>query len=68
MNWIKTKDKLPVCDNDGCSNEVIICVDGEIFTGTCYWEREKIFMDEMDAQFSLNEVSHWMPLPEPPED
>lgn len=68
MNWIKTKDRLPECGSDDCSEELIICVDGEVFTGTRYWERDKIFMDEMDCEFTLDEVSHWMPLPKPPED
>jgi hypothetical protein len=68
MNWIKTADRLPECDSDGCSDELIICVDGEVFTGIRYWCGFKIFVDEMDADYQLDEVSHWMPLPEPPED
>jgi hypothetical protein len=68
MEWIKTEDKLPECSDDSCSDEVIVCSDGEVITGMRYWKRDGIFMNEMDCAFSLDEISHWMPLPQPPEE
>lgn len=65
--WIETKDRLPECTEEGCSEEVLICVNGCVISGMHYWICDNIFMDEMDTVFSPSEVSHWMNLPEPPE-
>ena len=70
MNWISVKDRLPLClgcylvfrphyHYDG-SGEVTICC----FDGTDTWfDDERINFEKV---LSEGDVSHWMPLPEPP--
>ena len=73
--WISVKDRLPEIiknthDNDvDHSEEVIIIANGEVITGTSlYFDGSYLFCGEMDENFNLNEVTHWMPLPKPPEE
>lgn len=59
--WIETKDKFP---KDG--QRVIMIVDGVVIDGVNYWQEDHIFMNDCDQEWTEGEVSHWMPLPEPP--
>ena len=71
MNWISVKDRLPLCN--GCYlvfrphyydryGLVTICY----FDGTDTWHDD----DRVNFEKVLSEgdVSHWMPLPEPPKE
>lgn len=74
MQWVPTKDRLPKIvrvsgdfDIDH-SEEVIIFANGEVVTGTTLFKDEAgyCFMDGTGLQFTLDDVTHWMPLPELP--
>lgn len=58
MNWIKCSDRLP---DDG------VCVIGfneDIYMRTVYFnERNNCFED---GNSWVENITHWMPLPEPP--
>ena len=58
-DWIDCKDKLP-----DVSNDYIVSVDCTVFTlsYSCY---SKTWYDEYS--FQTLGVTHWMPLPEPPQ-
>lgn len=67
MNWISVKDRLPLCSgrylafipyyyHEG-SGEVVICY----FDGTNTW-----YDNDCVKTFREGDVTHWMPLPEPP--
>ena len=65
MKWISVKDSLPInCTlcayRTNWPSPVIGC--GE------YYANEKEFDEPIDyGTIALSEVTHWMPLPEPPE-
>lgn len=72
-NWISTKDGLP----ERITNKVIVyCKNGYIgfghyekYNGTETWynlESQKPFSDWDIEDCEVYEVTHWMPLPEPP--
>lgn len=59
--WIKVNESLP---ND--KEYVLICYAGGIELAYCDRTRGTWWSDWSD--YPLNEVTHWMPLPEQPED
>lgn len=72
MEWIKTKDKVPnippkYYDEDlSCYitplSVQVICFDGDfVFEGTYF--QDGTFSS---AYFDNEDITHWMPLPEPP--
>jgi len=68
MDWISMKDRLP---ED--SQRVIICDDDYKNIWICFFIKDKQkFMlsaiSDCPAEFSVNRVTHWMPLPESPQD
>lgn len=65
MDWIKMSDRVPESSND---EVIIFTTDGNVYTGFRFYEPDKCFMDEMDAVFEQEEVTHWMKLPMPPKD
>jgi hypothetical protein len=67
--WISVKDRLPeLIERDGfknpCSRAVLTC-DGDKMSVGYRW---KSGSDEyfLPNDRELNEITHWMPLPEPP--
>lgn len=66
MNWIKCSDKLPPK-----KGKYIIYRDIKYVT-TSWFNDEKKFEYESGCcdtyEYNDNEVTHWMPLPEPPKD
>jgi len=72
MNWISIKDKLPEIEK-----YVLVCYKNNVFQGYLdEWEHDNCWyifsgsftLDEVDYNIKLDEVTHWMPLPEPPEE
>ena len=68
MEWIKCSDRLPE------NYEKVICWDGE--TQITATHNDGLFFQDIEYCFSLtavdnvidNAITHWMPLPKPPED
>lgn len=59
MKWISVKDKLPN------KKQEVICFDGkEVFSGVEY--SEKYGFTWIDLGYTPNDITHWMPLPDPP--
>lgn len=68
MEWISIKDKLPevrqLTSGIITSDRLLIFVDGDISVGYyngSYWNDE-------GNDWNYVKVTHWMPLPEPPEE
>ena len=65
MDWIKFKDRSPTILG------LYICYSefGSGYVDTMYWNGETFESEETDSSgngYLLEDVSHWMPLPEPP--
>lgn len=57
MKWISVKDKLPKLDKD------VLVWDGN-YMSVMWIDRNENRFKSMDSLY--HDVSHWMPLPEPP--
>lgn len=63
MEWISVKDRLP----QKYSNVLIYTSFGYVTNGM--WVPYKnIFVYDRGYELEKDEVTHWMPLPEPPEE
>lgn len=64
--WISVKDRLPESAYNTWSEDVIALTEGgDVFKLANiggYWQRTSAF-----AMSDSGEVTHWMPLPEPPD-
>lgn len=63
MKWISVKDRLP---EEGDTVLVFNTSGGEdcLVTIAIKWPNEEWFLTEIET--TSEEVTHWMPLPEPP--
>lgn len=71
MEWISVKDRLPKEYNSDVinSNHVLIYVPrlNEVFKACIFYlDQEEWCVDDMLLSLNFNEVSHWMPLPDKP--
>ena len=61
--WISVKDRLPEKEK-----EILIVSDNEvkigIWSNDCFGE--KFFTTNFEQYLNADNVTHWMPLPEPP--
>jgi hypothetical protein len=70
MEWISVEDRLPInCDKDldgknYTDMEVIVCLDGVVCVDHFMAGNTVGFW----CRFFQHNVTHWMPLPSPPED
>ena len=58
--WISVEDRLPTLDETGYTY-VLVCMSDEFITAADYTRNEGFGLWE-----DSGEVTHWMPLPEPP--
>ena len=65
MEWISVKDRLPKDDED-----VLVIDDTGRMAVSCYFFSSygSWLWENRDDQVLLGEVTHWMPLPNPPEE
>lgn len=63
--WIKCSEQMPEETDD----IIVACSDGIVISGISYSSRKGFYMAalEYDSDVPIKDVSHWMPLPEPPE-
>lgn len=72
MRWIKVEDKFPkeyeeviVCAKFGNEFKVYCC---ETYISSWY-ENKKVDPKLLDSNcYPMADITHWMPLPEPPKD
>lgn len=70
MNWISVKDRLPLCLGRYLVVRPHYYDNGASKVTICYFDGEDTWHDDDGINFekvlSEDDVSHWMPLPEPP--
>lgn len=59
MEWIKVEDELP----EKLSNVLVYGMDGMPYTAWAFYSSESRFVGRNEF---YDNVTHWMPLPEPP--
>lgn len=65
-DWISVKDRLPKSTRYDCY--CFLVTDGDLIHMAYFVENEWMFADSGQAKNKMfYEVTHWMPLPEPPE-
>ena len=63
--WVSVEDKLP----DKCGNYLVYFGKGDgIKMKTAFWLTGKRIWKGAEAYSTLNGITHWMPLPEPPKE
>ena len=72
--WISVKDRLPDCEQ-GAESEAVLFITKQGFMYTGYYGCGGIFHDRYFREFKnategydISNVTHWMPLPEPPKE
>ena len=72
MSWIKCSERLPKRSKDELiiTFQIIECVDGKFKPHISVDPRNCLFIrkKKLYSDFGKEEVTHWMPLPEPPEE
>jgi len=65
MNWIPVKNRLP----DNGIEVLIFCPTYGVVAAEKLWKqgwKPNHWSTAYDSRLEMNEVTHWMPLPEPP--
>lgn len=63
MEWIKCSERMPEETGD-----IIVVSDGIVMSGISYSRKKGFYLQalEYDADEPVDDVTHWMTLPEPP--
>lgn len=63
--WIKCSEQMPEETDD----IIVACSDGIVMSGISYSRRKGFYIAALgyDSDEPVTDVTHWMPLPEPPE-
>lgn len=73
MEWISVKDKLPT-EEDNMYLVSVISPSGKLRTTFCRWENRRPYYKPAKWNWirrevvSIKDITHWMPLPEPPKE
>ena len=65
MEWISVKDRYPPDSND-----VLVIDDSFRMAVSCYFysgSHKEWYWERRDDQIGLGKITHWMPLPSPPQ-
>jgi hypothetical protein len=66
--WISVNDRLPVRTCEGHkAQRFLVCMDGRIMDIMIYMYDEKYWTDDGQPHVHNSRITHWMPIPEPPE-
>lgn len=69
MKWIPVTERLPEIESYTYSVDVLFyCRDGEIYSGYTNHQTGRWKANSADEWFDSVDVTHWMPLPEPPKE
>ena len=65
QQWISVKDDLPAC---GVSSVLVCYEDGIVVMAD--WSHDILgnWWFYTDGEYDIDEITHWMPLPEPPKE
>ncbi len=63
MEWFKCSERMPEESGD-----IIVVSDGIVMSGISYSRKKGFYLQalEYDADEPVDDVTHWMPCPEPP--
>lgn len=63
--WVKCSERMPEETDD----IIVACSDGIVMSGISYHHRKGFYIAalEYDSDEPVTDVTHWRPLPEPPE-
>ena len=64
--WVSVEDRLPERNLDNAL--ILISFKGKYLYYVAYFEDGKWYVPNMYGRDCLKDVTHWMPLPEPPKE
>lgn len=65
VDWIKCSERMPELGDD-----MIVFADGIVMSGVSYVKKKGFYIQalEYDDDETIDNVTHWQPLPEPPQE
>ena len=66
IQWIKCSERMP----EETGDIIVACSDGIVMSGISYSRRKGFYIEALkyDSDEPVTDVTHWMPLPEPPQE
>ncbi len=66
IQWIKCSERMP----EETGDIIVACSDGIVMSGISYSIRKGFYIASLgyDDDEPVTDVTHWMPLPEPPQE
>lgn len=67
-SWISVKEDLPKTNPNTCESEPILAYDPEVGKTVVFYHEDGYWYDIVDRNWCRVEPTHWMPLPDDPQE
>ena len=67
-SWISVKNELPKTNSKTCESEPVLAYDPEMGKSVVFYHEDGHWYDIIDRNWCRAEPTHWMPLPDDPQE